>query len=372
MNKVKYSKKTYILCALGLIVLLALQFVLHRSTPFIKDDLWYATNLVTGEKCSSFADIIQSQIWHYFNWGGRVINHALLQAVILTGEFGADILNIVATVILGAMICLVAGNKNPILFLLSEAMIVSFNASIHFSMYWQSGSVNYLYSTSWILLYVFFIINAMKEDTKKIKGIEIFIIPLGLAAGWSTENMGPACFVLTVFAMIISYVKKKKIPVYLFEGSLTTLLGSILLITAPGNFVRNLYVEKTSFIQMLSNRFDNISLSVCDFLFPVLLFASIAFCIETFAIRSFNIRSAALLGFAAVAEGAMFLSPAYPQRASFGIMCILISYIITVLKKIYECRSDNRVVKTCMAFVTISLFIHALTVIATDIVFIPF
>ena len=171
MKEKDKNLKIYIISFLGLALLLGLQFVLHRATPFMKDDLWYATNLADGGRISSPLDIIESQVWHYFNWGGRVINHALLQAILCCGEVGADVLNILATVILGLVICLVAKVKNPLYYLLAEAMIVAFNASIHFSMYWESGSVNYLYSTSWIVLYDYLILRSLDSDKKKHKGI---------------------------------------------------------------------------------------------------------------------------------------------------------------------------------------------------------
>ncbi|MCR4649979.1 MAG: DUF6056 family protein [Lachnospiraceae bacterium] len=369
MDNKQKDLKLYIFTAAGLVVLIILQFVLHRVTPFIKDDLWYATNIATGGDLTSPVDIIESQFWHYFNWGGRVINHALLQSVIATGELGADILNILATLILGFMICLVAGVKNPLFYLLSEALIVSFNASIHFSMYWEAGSVNYLYSTSWILLYVFFILRSLDENKEKIKAIEIFIIPLALIAGWSTENMGPTCFVLTVFVIIYKFIRKEKVYTYLYEGAFLTLLGSALLILAPGNFVRNQFVEKTTLSQLIHNRIDNFLLSSCDFLFPTLLFAFSAFVIEIFVLKKISVRNVSLFAFALIAQAAMFLSPAYPQRASFGIMCVLIAYIITVLNRM---NTDSKPSKTVLVLFTVSVYIHALITVCRDLIFIPF
>ena len=167
LKKENKNIKLYIISAFFVAILLIIQFIAHRMTPFMRDDLWYATNLATGEKIASFGDIIESQIWHYFNWGGRSINHALLQAVLATGEVAADVLNILATLILGFVIFKTARAKNPLMYLLCEALIVAFNASLFFSMLWESGSVNYLYSTSWILLYVLVILKEMDFEGEK-------------------------------------------------------------------------------------------------------------------------------------------------------------------------------------------------------------
>ena len=411
MQDKKKSQKLYIITAVGVAILLILQFVLHLMTPFMRDDLWYATNLVTGEKISSIGDIIESQIWHYFNWGGRSINHALLQAVLASGETGAAILNTLAALILGFAICFAAKVKNPLFYLLAEACIIAFNASIFFSMFWESGSVNYLYSSSWILFYMAivlktldsdFLISTVKsgnnhssnnsgnginnnnpyeskaaDDNSSSKNTNIseilkciWIIPLSLIAGWSTENMGPSCFVLTVFAIVFLLIKKKKVPFFLFEGALFTLLGSILMILAPGNFVRNQFVEKTDLVTLINSRIDSFLLSNCEFLFPTFFFAIIILCVQIFVYKNVKIRDMALFMFAVMAECAMMLSPAYPQRASFGIMCVLIAYIISALNKILT--DKNKYVNAVCIIGTSSMFICAVTKILTDILYRPY
>ncbi len=382
MNDTKTAKKLYMVSALGAAFLLLLQFVLHLLTPFMRDDLWYATNLVTGEKISSVGDIIESQVWHYFNWGGRSINHALLQAVLATGELGAAILNTLAAFVLGIAICSCAKTKNPLHFLLAEACIVAFNASIFFSMFWESGSVNYLYSSSWILFYMAVVLNALdlavvpgesgaKKALSKAEIFKIFwIIPLSLIAGWSTENMGPSCFVLTVATIIFLFIKKKKVPAFLFEGAFFTLLGSVLMILAPGNFVRNQFVEKTDLRTLIDSRLDSFLLSNCEFLFPTFLFAITILCIQIFIYKNVKVRDMALFMFAVMAECAMMLSPAYPQRASFGIMCVLIAYMISALKKIVTDR-EKKGMLVCVVC-TSSMYIYAVTKIITDIVYTPY
>lgn len=372
MNTTDKSKNTYIIfTVIGVSVLLILQFIAHRMTPFMRDDLWYATNLVTGEKTVSLGDIIESQIWHYFNWGGRSINHTLLQAVLASGEVVADIFNILATFILGFVIFKTSRAKNPLTFLLCEVLIVAFNASLFFSVLWESGSVNYLYSTSWILLYVMVIIKELdpiKENTTKGKAIAkcFWIVPLALIAGWSTENMGPTCFVLTVGAIIFLAIKKKKIPFFLYEGALMTLVGSALLILAPGNFVRNQFVEKASFTEIIRGRIDTFLISSADYLLPSFLLALILLIIQIYVLKEIKPRDIALFSFAVIAQGAMLLSPTYPQRASFGIMCVLITYIVSVISSLFE---NHKKTKPLLILLTASMFLYAIIKVCTEIIF---
>lgn len=370
LKKENRNIKLYIITAVFVAVLLIIQFIAHRITPFMRDDLWYATNLVTGEKVKSLGDIIESQIWHYFNWGGRSINHALLQAVLASGEVVADIFNILATFILGFVIFKTARAKNPLMYLLCEALIVAFNASLFFSMLWESGSVNYLYSTSWILLYVLVILKEMDFESKEVtnagKAEYFWIIPLALIAGWSTENMGPTCFVLTVGVIIFLAIKKKKIPFYLYEGAFLTLVGSALLILAPGNFVRNQFVEKASLSDIIRGRIDTFLISSADYLLPSFLFALILLIIQIYVLKEIKPRDIALFSFAVIAQGAMFLSPTYPQRASFGIMCVLITYIVSVISSLFE---NHKKTKPLLILLTASMFLYAVIKVCTEIIF---
>lgn len=367
MEGKNYNKKiVYIISGIGLLFLLSLQFCLHRFTPFIYDDLWYATNITTGKPVTGIMDILQSQNWHYFNWGGRVVNHAVLQAVLSLGEFGADIANIFATIVLGIVICFLSQCRNPLYFLFCESLIVSFNASIFFSMYWESGSANYLYSSSWILLYLFVVLRELKEDAGTLKGIAFWIIPLAFIAGMSNENMGPSCFVATAFVIIYLYRKKKKVPIAIWEGAVFSLIGSILLILAPGNFVRSQFVENMPLSDIIDNRWQSFLTSSCDYLFPSFLVAVMLLTVEIAVFKhKLTVYRWCLLGFAVTAQLAMVLSPTYPQRASFGIMCVLIAFILSSFREIADMH--KKYANVILVAVS-SIYLHALIVVATDFV----
>ena len=62
-------------------------WLVNDAVPFMMDDLWYAEKLVSTEGPSgipitSFKDIVESQIWHFYNWGGRSVTHGLLQVLL--------------------------------------------------------------------------------------------------------------------------------------------------------------------------------------------------------------------------------------------------------------------------------------------------
>ncbi len=76
------------------LVTAVVMYAVHRAVPFMMDDLWYATLLAEDTPVRTVSDIFKSQIWHYFNWGGRSMTHSILQLTLLAGESAADVLNV--------------------------------------------------------------------------------------------------------------------------------------------------------------------------------------------------------------------------------------------------------------------------------------
>ena len=106
-----------------------------------------------------------------------------------------------------------------------------------------------------------------------MRGITLWILPLGLIAGWSNENMGPAVWILSLLVMILRRKDHKRIPLWMYLGNISCLVGSILMIVAPGNFVRS---EETSedthgLLWNLFLRLYSEAKGAFEYLFPALL-----------------------------------------------------------------------------------------------------
>lgn len=321
-----------LICSL---IQLILEFMLHRNTVFVMDDLWYSTNLVTGESLACFADVWDSQVWHYINWGGRSINHGLLQLVLMSGPLAADLLNIVMTLLLSYLICELAGKRKMIYYCAAFIMMLGFNAAVGLSMFWESGAVNYVYCTNWILLFLIVYLRKVKNpDAKELVGTAIWMIPLGLITGWSNENMGPACFV-TALIVIIYFIKflHKKTPIWMWVGMLSSLCGSILMIAAPGNFVRSATADQSTIFKEICYRILTMLNAGTNYLFPTvifLLFFLMIFYKKGKKLQAFQII---LIITMILAFGAMVLSSVFPGRASFGIMVLGIALIISIAEE---------------------------------------
>lgn len=193
--QIEKEKKIWLVSAVLLAVTMIVLYAAHKGTPFMMDDLWYSTLLFEDTPISSFGDIIKSQIWHYYNWGGRSMAHGLLQLTLLAGEKAADIINLLMTLLLALMICAVSGNRKFPMFFAAVSLPLGLNANWRMSMFWQSGAANYLYITVFILAYVFCFLRELPEEVqsgginaevsertcpRQLPGILFWIIPLGI------------------------------------------------------------------------------------------------------------------------------------------------------------------------------------------------
>lgn len=378
-EKLTLQKKTRILwfLVLGLTGITAVvMYRVHRAVPFMMDDLWYATMLSSEEPVRNLGDIVESQIWHYLNWGGRSLTHGILQLTLLSGEKAADILNVAVTFLLGGVVCLTAEvPKGGRLFALWAflGMVLGVNANWKMSMFWQAGAANYLYITVFVLLFLYCYLREVtepcgrsaaaadaesgaalqKKDVEEmdvgeapkrpLPGIALWILPLGLLAGWSNENMGPVAFLISAAVIYFTLRENRKAPLWMFLGSLASLAGSILVIAAPGNFVRSARVEENQYgvLWRCFLRCYAESRAALEYLFPVLLVLLFVLFVAKGILKiSLGRRNRLLLLGALASWGAMILSPHYPDRATFGTMILCICVIVSLCRRILAKRKE--------------------------------
>ena len=314
------------------------------------DDLWYATNLVTGEPLHSLGDVWQSQVWHFLNWGGRSIAHGQLQILLMWGETAANIANMIA---LAALICLilkhasVAKTNISKLSLATAGFLIILNINWYQTLFWESGACNYLYMTTWILLFLYPYMKALKSPEFRPKLIEAWIIPLGLIAGWSNENMGPTAFLATLAVIIITKKKTNKIIPWQIEGAASALIGSALCILAPGNSVRVIEAASTDTSKSLLWRafircYETTNGLLYYLAIPLLTLGILAYIYVAVLGKKLELTQMLFICMAIVSWGAMILSPHYPDRASFGSMVFLLIPIINILGEIMNTNSQDQ------------------------------
>ena len=341
-----------VLSVLMLIVSVAVIYLAHIRAPFMTDDLWYGTNIATDGPLKGVKDIWESQVWHYLNWGGRSITHTILQFVLMSGTTVADILNVVMTYVLSTLIMIFALNLSGVrldtcskIFWIAavSGMLHGLNASWLMSMYWQSGSANYLYISVFVLFFAYCYLREFSDgEVKPFSGITVWIVPLSVLAGWSNENMGPTVWLLSLFTIV--YKKKKDLPVKLWMilGCVFSFLGSLACIIAPGNFKRSAEVDAgKGFLWKAFLRVYSESRGIFDFLYPAAILALILLIMYYPLLKKkVDIKTVLLLVMAALSWGAMVLSPHYPDRATYGTLVFFIVVIISLVLRLIKEKEE--------------------------------
>ena len=336
----------------------------QQAVPVMMDDEWYSTILSAETPLQSFKDIVDAQIWHYNNWGGRTVAHTIAQMILLyLSPAVADVLNVVVTVLLAWMICAVAGEKRLAYVTLVTGFLHGLNANWKLSMYWQTGACNYLYTTIIILGFLWMYLRILEcEPAKEQPWLIVPASILGLLCGWTNENMGPAIWVLTVLVMFVLKREKRKIRLWMVAGSLTCMIGSALMILAPGNGVRS--------AQVASNEYGNLwqiflrMYSVCkgawDFLFPLIVVTAAVVVVNVVLLGNHLRKSDTMFLIGALLSwGAMVLSPHYPDRASFGTMCLLLCVVASQAASILKTK-DTKACKIAMAGIGVFIWLRGM------------
>ncbi len=183
----------------------------------------------------SMGDIISAQYHHYFGWGGRVIVHGLLQ--IFTSLCDKIVYDIANTLIFALFIYLTISIvdkslcKNPYAWG-GVAIGVTFLLPAH-SAFYSTGALalNYLWGITFCLLFIYI----WKYYKFKSWGGTIALFLPCFIMGWSQE-----LFALPIAGAICIYylINRKEIFTQRTVLSFAFCLGVLILVIAPGNFVR--------------------------------------------------------------------------------------------------------------------------------------
>lgn len=225
------------------ILIFALMFALNYLMPLHRDDYDYSMIWKTGEHINSIADVFDSTYRHYFFHGGRFFTVFCLNLFLWLGKFYFDIANAIFFAALVVLIYLHARRKFQFdeFGILAATGLMAWLSFPHFGevAIWKSGSTVYLWSAVpvaiFLLPYNFMLAKTWKFSQGKIFALGMFL--LGIISGGSVENLGVTVTILTAIISFYCY-KENFLKLWMIAGSIGNLIGLIILIAAPGNFVR--------------------------------------------------------------------------------------------------------------------------------------
>ncbi len=276
----------------------------------------------TRRRVDSLNDIFQSMESHYFTWGGRIFAHGLAQLFICLGKPVFDVAN---TIMFIFLVLTIINLSNTWLKISRQALLwiflslFLFSAASLMSLFWLTGSCNYMWMSFFQLFFLTPYVKALRsgEVGNSILNFLLMIL-LGLAAGWSNEAGALATVCLTIFLVVMCKIKGI-FRVWMIAGLVSLIIGCAFMILAPGNFARlafahpNFHYTAAVFFEHLTNGFGRVI--AADFLALIPLF------IYFLQRKSSGLNMAEILMLAFTAAGflvpvAMLFSPEFNLRVS--------------------------------------------------------
>ena len=221
-------------------------FAFNMLTSFCRDDFvvscfftsWYGpfTALL-----SSFSDVIISTYNYYQTWNGRVVANFISFLFMLFKD--KNIFNVCNTIVYCIFILMISFHVTGSFKKISGLFFMFISILLWFvlpdygqNMLWLTGSCNYLWTGTIILLFLIPFRKKIEDLSYKphIVVSLLWIIP-GILAGWSIENSASGVLILLLAYFILK--KREKEPVMVFEifGSIGFIIGFFMLIHARPN-----------------------------------------------------------------------------------------------------------------------------------------
>lgn len=302
------------------LIIVMVFFLLNVITPLVSDDYGYSLGI------DSISDVAETVHDKYFNWDGRLVAHFLTFLWLFIGK---SFFNLANTIIYCLFVFLVQfhiigrSKYNPMMFLAISIFLWLFVPAWGQNFLWVSGSCVYLWTTTFILLFLIPFRKKLDDINYKLNiPLSILFLFSGALAGCSTENASAAVFTLLVAYFIVKIINKNKIALFEILGTLGFIIGFLLLILAPGNEERQVLLQhygSGSFAVIALKRIVGVTLIFGKDLGFALVaaFAILAFDLVYKKKRKLNLFSLFYALAAVVGAFSMLLSPSFPPRAFF-------------------------------------------------------
>jgi hypothetical protein len=221
------------------VVLLFSMLILHRFEKMqVGDDFWY-------KKYTSEYSLFGYVAWRYLTWTGRTTVEAVLYFTFKDNGFMWKIINpFIITSICYSISRIVLGkkesqSKNTYIMNWYICFIWFFisNAVLENSVFWITGSVNYVWTLAAGLIAIIPFRDKLMNDKSSKFRVAYLICAVFAAFGEEQVSLILASFATLI--NIVLFVRSKKVDKMLLVENLIIIIGMFTLLLAPGNFVRD-------------------------------------------------------------------------------------------------------------------------------------
>ena len=215
--------------------------VLNLLTPEYHDDFVYKFmfedgGVNYGHPIRSLGDIFFSQVDHYGSVNGRSIVHVLVQ--LCTGLLGKSVFNILNVIVFGAFIWLLSRNVGRCNHLPVSVFVITLVLLLprfKDTFLWMTGSINYLWSATAVLLYL--LAYDQRHDRPWDRSLPLLLVA-SLLIGWTHEGitLPLAAALLIINLLTLKKTRGRQQGLWL---ALALMAGACIVVFAPSTIARS-------------------------------------------------------------------------------------------------------------------------------------
>lgn len=340
-----------IICLIIMLITFKYVYQLNNNTGYLSDDFIYKYIFkgyhMTEEptEIKNINDLLLSTKNQYNMWGGRIVAQIILQLSMIVDKSIFNVLNTLSFLLLGLLIYLNAiglGKIKPLYLAFIYLGIWFFVPGFGITLLWVAGSANYLWTMNVMLIFILPYRIYLDNQNDKYNVFKIiFTILLGIISGMCNENTSIAIVILSLLYIIVYKKKGLKIHIWSIVGSISSFIGYVLLIIAPGNVVR-------SYGNVLPNNlievFTRIKTVVIEFIdcSGGLIVIAIGLYIIVFSLykKKLTITNIYIIA-CVIGLTVLMASPKAPDRTLFGPF----TFLMIATLNVYTCIEFNNKVK---------------------------
>ena len=318
-------------------------FLIEWYTPIHSDDYRYSLLGISFER----------HYFHYMTWSGRVV--ADYVSSLLT-VINSRVVYSTVTGLVVVLFCYLIAKTPSSTFRLHKNDAILFplvfltywvsNPNLGQTTFWIVGSANYLWTNLFAAAWVWGMVRIYNHNITRVQWP---MVVLSLMAGCSTESIGPFIVLLATLAVAWDLWFKKSVSLSKIVYAVAALVGALILILSPGNFIRADNAHQVWFAKPLFERiayhlterfFSHQALIWIGWVVLVLLGLLAFSCVKRNIALS---RVKVVMMWLAIATGVgtsliMFASPTYPDRVVNGSFMFILFGIAFLANALLDVR----------------------------------
>ena len=252
-----------------------IMYVANSWMPLYRDDYLAAVIWRTGDHLESISDVFYSLERYYYMHGGRLVSFFIQFVFMLWGKAYFNAANALVFVLLLPVMLMHCRRdfgwyKEPGTLLLLGIFI--WLGISHFGevAIWLCGSAVYLWTGLFTAVFLLpYNLAIAKSFRSKSYRLAILMLPFGMIAACSVENLTVTTTLLVMGITLLAY-RRGLIAPWMLTGMIGSVIGSIVCIFAPGNFVRIVEDQDRSWLFHILNQIPS-NLEMIMYLLPIIL-----------------------------------------------------------------------------------------------------